>query len=89
MKLGQEIDENTVIYQDEAMIYLIGIHATLNDLKWHDDGDIAYLTLKEIHQQLPYPIRIICESGLDGKIYEFGNYNDGKWRLHGITKGYA
>ena len=27
--------------------------------------------------------------GLEDKIYEYGNYNDGKWRLYGITKGYA
>ena len=49
----------------------------------------AYSSGLGLKEQIPYPIRIICESALKGKIYEFGNYNDGKWRLHGITKGYA
>ena len=49
-----------------------------------------YLTLKEIKEQLNgLFIRVISDSCLEGKKYEYGNYNDDKWYLYGITKGYA
>ena len=34
-------------------------------------------------------VMVIIEYGLNGEIYEFGNYSDGKWHKHGTTRGYA
>jgi len=34
-------------------------------------------------------ILLILESYLDGKIYRYGNYNDGKWYLVGTMEGFA
>ena len=91
MILNSVVDENTIVYE-HCMIYTIGISKIIHnkELKWHDSGEFNYLTLKEIKEQLNgLPIRIINDNGLNGEIYEYGNYNDGKWYLYGITKGYA
>ena len=34
-------------------------------------------------------ITLICESPLQGIIYQYGNCHDGKWYEHGTTVGYA
>lgn len=64
-----------------------------------DDKDMqddfgGYLTLGQISEQLNTVERHGCiyvwiESPLYGAIYEYGNYGDGIWRLHGKTNGYA
>lgn len=90
-KLNEIVDESKVIYREECHIYSIFPLMFIEDLKWHQDDGLEYLTLKEIREQLPKGmIRVICDSGLNGYIYEIGNYpNEEKWRLYGITKGYA
>ena len=86
--LNSVVDENTVIYKVGSMIYYIGFNRIIEDLTWNK-GEEDYLTLKEISEQVKFPVRVIYDLGLKGFIYEYGNYNDGKWRLYGITKGYA
>lgn len=88
-KLNSIVDENTVIYKIGSMIYLFIGDEIIKDLKWNIDGEIEYLTLKEIVEQVKFPVRVIMDYGLNGKIYEYNNYGDGKWYLYGITKGYA
>lgn len=34
-------------------------------------------------------ITVIIENPFEGIMYEFGNYNDDMWHIHGITRGYA
>ena len=90
MKLNSIVDENTTIEEIGSMIYTLGFYKIIDNLKWHEDENVGgYLTLKEIAEQVKFPVRVIMDYGLKGKIYEYGNYNDGKWRLYGITKGYA
>ncbi|MED4083903.1 hypothetical protein P4637_03375 [Halalkalibacterium halodurans] len=73
-----------------------------NTLKWNEELGIEFLTLDEIISQamkitnknkvrkrIPF-IRVTYETGLWGVIFEVGNYYDNKkWIVHGITKGYA
>ena len=90
MKLNSVVDENTTIEKIGSMIYILGFNKIIDNLKWHEDENVGgYLTLKEIAEQVKFPVRVIMDYGSEGKIYEYGNYNDGKWRLYGITKGYA
>lgn len=91
MKLNSIVDENTVIFETNCTILSIIPKAIIHnkELKWHK-AEEDYLTLKEIKEQLNgLFIRVISDSCLEGKIYEYGNYNDDKWYLYGITKGYA
>lgn len=89
LKLNDVVDENTVIYKIGSMIYTIISDEVINDLKWNVDGEIEFLTLREIKEQVNQSIRVIMDFGLNGYIYEYGNYNDNNWYLYGITKGYA
>ena len=86
--LNSIIDENTEIYRTGSMIYYLGFNRIIEHLTWNK-GEEDYLTLKEIAEQVKFPVRVIMDYGLEGYIYEYGNYSDGKWRLYGITKGYA
>ena len=91
MKLNSVVDENTIIFEINCTILSITPKAIIHnkELKWHK-AEENYLTLKEIQEQLNgLCIRVISDSGLEGKIYEYENYNDDKWYLYGITKGYA
>ena len=87
--LNSVVDENTTIYKQGSMIYYIGFNRIIEDLTWNKSEEDDYLTLKEIQEQVNFPVRVIMDYGLEGYIYEYGNYNDGKWYLYGITKGYA
>lgn len=88
--LNSIINENTTIFRTGSMIYYLGFNRIVEELTWNkSDGEEDYLTLKEIAEQVKLPVRVIMDFGLEGFIYEYGNYNDGKWRLYGITKGYA
>ena len=51
----------------------------------------AEVTLEDIRKKYEnYSIiTVICETPLDGVIYQYGNYNDGSWYNHGKTVGYA
>lgn len=92
MNLNSIVDENIVIEKIGSMIYYLGFDRIVEELTWNNDNDEytgGYLTLKEIAEQVKFPVRVIMDYGLEGKIYEYGNYNDGKWRLYGVTKGYA
>lgn len=88
-RLNSIVDENTTIYKIGSMIYYIGFNRIVEDLTWNKSELGDYLTLKEIQEQVDFPVRVISDDGLRGEIYEYGNYNDGKWHLYGITKGYA
>ena len=87
--LNSVVDENTTIYRIGSMIYYVGFNRIIEDLTWNKSDEDDYLTLKEIAEQVEFPVRVIMDYGLEGYIYEYGNYNDGKWYLYGITKGYA
>jgi len=88
-RLNSIVDENTTIYKIGSMIYYIGSNRIVEDLAWNKSELGDYLTLKEIQEQVDFPVRVISDNGLSGEIYEYGNYNDGKWYLYGITKSYA
>ncbi len=83
------VDENTTIFRANSMIYYLGFNRIIENLTWNKGEEDDYLTLKEISEQVKFPVRVIFDLDLQGFIYEYGNYNDGKWRLYGITKGYA
>ena len=87
--LNSIVDENTTIFRTSSMIYYLGFNRIIENLTWNKGEEDDYLTLKEISEQVEFPVRVIFDLGLQGFIYEYGNYNDGKWRLYGITKGYA
>lgn len=87
--LNSVVDENTTIYRIGSMIYYICFNRIIEDLTWNKGEEDDYLTLKEIQEQVEFPVRVIMDYGLNGYIYEYNNYNDGKWYLYGITKGYA
>lgn len=87
--LNSVVDENTTIYRIGSMIYTFGFNKIIDYLTWNKGEENDYLTLKEIQEQVNFPVRVIMDYGLEGYIYEYGNYNDGKWYLYGITKGYA
>lgn len=89
MKLNEIVDENTIIFKSGSMIYYLGFNKIIENLTWNKSEEDDYLTLKEIQEQIKFPVRVIMDYGLEGKIYEYGNYNDNKWHLYGITKGYA
>lgn len=89
MKLNDVVDENTIIIKEGCMIYSFIMNRIIDNLTWNKGENFDYLTLKEIADQVCLPVRVISDSGLDGKIYEYNNYNDKKWYLYGITKGYA
>lgn len=87
--LNSVVDENTVIYKIGSMIYTLCSHEIIDNLNWNKNDFDDYLTLKEILEQVKCPVRVIMDYGLKGYIYEYGNYQDCKWHLYGITKGYA
>lgn len=89
MKLNEVVDENTIIFKSGSMIYYLGFNKIIENLTWNKSEQDDYLTLKEIQEQVKFPVRVIMDFGLEGKIYEYNNYNDEKWYLYGITKGYA
>lgn len=47
------------------------------------------LTLNDIVNKYPEVYMVIFESGLYGKIYNYGNHEEGIWELRGRTDGYA
>ena len=90
--LNSIVDENTVIFETNCTILSKIPQAIIHnkESQWHK-AEENYLTLKEIKEQLNgLFIRVISDSGLNGYIYEYGNYpSEECWRLYGITKGYA
>ncbi len=89
MKLNDVVDENTIIIKESCMIYTFIMNRIIDNLTWNKGENFYYLTLKEIADQVGFSVRVISDSGSEGKIYEYNNYNDKKWYLYGITKGYA
>lgn len=63
--------------------------------EYDEDCDGKWNTLGKICQNLGVSIKdseiitVICERGLDGEIWQYGNYGDNKWYYHGDTRGYA
>lgn len=47
------------------------------------------ITLRDIEEDYPDVDWVIFEDLLKGEIFSFNEYNDGKWRRHGKTIGYA
>ena len=92
--LGELVDDNLLL--DELGTTVIKISLPLSKivkLEWKDTNEYngGYLTLKEIAEQCNTlgTIKVIYESALWGVIFEYNNYADKKWRVHGITRGYA
>ncbi|MEK5068088.1 hypothetical protein [Sporosarcina sp. FSL K6-1508] len=84
---------NKMIYRDGFLIIIIDQHVVDADrLKWHEgDEGIEMLTLNEISDQINTEgvIYVWTELGLSGKIYQYGNYEEIGWCVHGKTKGYS
>lgn|GEM_PF-5354143 len=47
------------------------------------------ITLADISEKYPLVRMVISESGLDGKVYRYGNHEVGVWEEVGTTIGYA
>ncbi len=97
--MAENIGE-TVINRDDALDILFGFNPrkTFNpdDLNWHKELDIEFLTLDEIMEQIveklggfPLTITVWQESAFHGEIYLWGNYSDLEWHRHGETRGFA
>lgn len=69
------------LFEDEQEAECFGGYLTLEDIS----GQIKKL-LKSEYIGVIY---VWVESPLYGVIYQYGNYNDGMWRVHGKTNGYA
>lgn len=54
----------------------------------HGEYDEA-ITLADISKKYPLVRMVISESGLEGKVYRYGNWESGVWEEVGTTKGYA
>lgn len=83
---------STTIYNDGSLMIIVGRKIIdENRLKWRANDDIGELTLNEISSQLNTReiIYVWYELGLSGKIYQYGNYEEGGWWEHGTTKGFA
>jgi hypothetical protein len=54
--------------------------------------DDKYITLNDCLDIIGYKdgiCTVIIDDCLSGRIYQYGNYRDGKWYEYGKTKGYA
>ena len=47
------------------------------------------ISLADINKNFPHVERVIYETCLEGVIYDYNNYSDGKWYENGKTGGYA
>lgn len=81
-------------------VALEGLVFANHRLNWRKDEeatrmtgvDYYELTLDEIAEQLGQNgamITVFFEGPLDGVIYQYGNYGDGKWYKAGTLYGYA
>ena len=103
-QLNTNIEDVTVCLDDG--VTMVGIYKGYADgwesvpyhkLDWHVEnsgemGEIRYLTLKEIWQQLKSykkPITVVISYPSSGVIYQCGNYVEEKWVKYGETRGYA
>lgn len=103
--MDKQIIEDITVCLDDG-VTMVGIYKGYADgwesvpyhkLDWHVKnneymGEIRYLTLKEIWQQLKCykkPITVVISSPLHGVIYQCGNYVEEKWVKYGETRGYA
>lgn len=63
------------------------------DFEWGADklflSEFETTTLTDISNDYPTVEIMIAESPLNGKVYRFNNYKDGKWYETGKTDGYA
>lgn len=93
-ELDQIVDEDLRIYEeDNILVYTIypNEFISLSKFKWHKEDLLDYTTLKDIRDAIPEGlIRVVIDGGLNGYIYEIGNYpSENKWRVYAKTKGYA
>lgn len=83
---------NTTVYPEALRIIVNDRIIDHNNLKWRiHDEQYEELTLNEISEQINTVgvIYVWTEMGLSGKIYQYGNYEEVGWCLHGTTKGYS
>lgn len=98
----KKVDENTEVCAFDGVSRTTVYTGGITDLKralvlWRRveipemGGDaLPVLTLGEIAEQLGNQlITVIVDSPFSGKIYQYGNYSDGKWWEIGSTGGYA
>jgi hypothetical protein len=90
--LGMEISPETEIICGQIIIIIDrekieDVFAVLNINK----QDMNPIKLVEIQKKYPGQLlTVIAETSSHGDIYQYSNYpGESKWRLHGITKGYA
>ncbi len=89
----KETGETHIDIAGEIVKIIVDDHIVgIENLKWREtENGGEELTLNEISEQLNTDrvIYVWAETGLSGRIYQFGNYMDGKWYEHGTTKGFA
>lgn len=87
-ELGMEVDKDSFVTGNCETLYIIEFG---NDYppRFHN---LTYdYTLNDIRKMYPKAlvIEVIFEMALEGYIFTYNNYGDNKWRLTGITRGYA
>lgn len=92
--LGKIVDDNLLLDEYETTVIKFCLPLSkIVKLEWRDINEYngGYLTLREIAEQCNTvgTLKVIYESALWGVIFEYNNYADRKWRVHGITRGYA
>ncbi|MGI2329690.1 hypothetical protein [Planococcus sp. YIM B11945] len=89
----KEVSDTVIDLQAGSTEIIVGKKfVDIGDLSWKSEPNGSEcLTLNEIFEQLKTQnvIYVWVEMGLSGVIYQCNNYGDGKWYVHGTTKGYA
>ena len=101
MKSGEVVEDSEVRFFDGLLTILCskpigqGYYESWAYRRWvtiyDKEGDVS---LKDILDKYPYVSMVIFETGLEGKIYKYGNHHDDKtgakiWEWAGTTVGWA
>ena len=89
-------DANKVDLSDTAITIIYCVD-TDDDFKNKVGAELIYhhgeydepITLADISEKYPLVRMVISESGLEGKVYRYGNHEVGVWEEVGNTIGYA
>lgn len=84
--------ETVVISKDDWNVVIIIVETdkeTFTEKLYSSEKDITLKDIEDEYSEDYDVITVICETPLEGVIYQYGNYNDGKWHNHGKTVGYA
>lgn len=78
-------DDNCIVYVVGKNYYFISYGYSNEEMTWKELINKAVMNRKEKYGSC----LIIIEKPLEGKVYQFGNYDRELVYEHGTTKGYA